>query len=178
MQRHQNCIDCGVSIPARAKRCNLCAHEERSRRSSLRRAPNMSEKLAAAILVILDIPHEQAKSMSTKSILQLVEWDHYPVAVNTARDLGWTVDQVNHPSNLQPLTKAGHLLKTRTVDTPQAAKAKRLVTSEQEHARRRMLAPDKTEDQPKPKRKSQWPKGRKLQGRPFPTKENRNGKHA
>lgn len=104
-----------------------------------RRAPNLSEKLAALIVAHFAIPREIAKTMSPQKILALVEWDHMPVPYNTARDLGWTDDEINHPSNLQPLMPEDHLEKTRKIDTPQAAKGKRL-TKEQEAFRARMLA--------------------------------------
>lgn len=126
------------------------------------RDPNLSEKLAAVLLLHLKVPRDVAKTMTVSQILALVQWDHYPVASNAARDLGWTADQANHPSNLQPLPPAEHLLKTRKIDTPQAAKGKRLTKDHEEH-RRRMLSPMPRQERPS----SAWPKGRKMPSRPF-----------
>lgn len=166
------CADCDAEISElgpNARRCHVCAHERRqtrNRRNARKyKRPTLKQKLGAMILLHLKIPHEQAKAMTLAKILSLVEWDHYPVPQNTAVKLGWDGHHVNHPSNLQPLTKADHLEKTRTIDTPQAAKAKRLVTAEQEHARRRMLAPGDRKNTPK-----RWPKGRKMESRPFQKK--------
>ncbi len=69
----------------------------------VRRDPRLSDQLAAMILLHFGIPHEVAKRMTAKQILALVEFDHYPVRFETARDLGWSDDEINHPSNLQPL---------------------------------------------------------------------------
>lgn len=104
-----------------------------------RRAPNLSEKLAAMIVAHFAIPREIARTMTARQLLNLVEWDHAPVRYELARELGWTDDEINHPSNLQPLLPEDHLEKTRKIDTPQAAKGKRL-TREQEAFRARMLA--------------------------------------
>lgn len=129
--------------------------------SKLRRDPNLTEKLAALIALHLDLPREIAKGMSAKQICELVQWDHYPVAYNIGRDLGWSDTEVHHPTNLQPLFAEDHLEKTRKRDTPQAAKGKRL-TRAQEEFRARMLAKASAEPRDEPPRP-----GAKLRGRGF-----------
>lgn len=168
--RRRYCLDCDDDISALrsvAKRCHQCAFKhkrnQRTGTTNSYKEPSLKQKLAAMILLHLKIPHEQAKAMNINDIMKMVEWDHYPVARNTALSLKWKSRQTNHPSNLQPLTKKEHRAKTSAVDVPQAAKGKRLSKDHEEH-RRRMLAPDKGEPPPM---KSRWPKGRKLQGRGF-----------
>lgn len=166
----KQCLDCGCWIPERSKRCHSCAyaHTQSSKKRRCR-DPNMSEKLAAMILLHLAIPHDQARAMSVDAILMLVEWDHYPVAVNTARDLNWTVDETNHPSNLQPLTPPDHLEKTRKIDTPQAAKGKR-ITSAQAAFRQKMMRTEPADLDAQLAKKAKWRSGRKLPSRTFRTK--------
>lgn len=103
-----------------------------------RKNPNLSEKLAAALLMIFDIPREHAKIMTTEQILSLVQFDHDPVHFSIARDLGWTPDQYNHPSNLTARLLMDHAEKTNKRDKPAIAKSKR-ITSEHEAFRRRIL---------------------------------------
>ncbi len=110
-----------------------------ARGRTARKDPRMSDKLAAMILLHLGIPHEVAKTLPANAILALVEWDHFPVRVETARELGWSDDEINHPSNLQPLIDADHALKTAKKDMPEIAKSRRL-TGAQEAFRRKMLA--------------------------------------
>lgn len=153
------CVDCSADLSHLghgAKRCHNCAHEAKKKRNHRVRDPNLSQKLAALILLHFKIPHERAKTMRIDEILALPEWDHYPVAANAARDLGWTAEQTNHPSNLQPLLPAEHLEKTRIIDTPQAAKGKRLSKAQEAH-RRAMLKQDAPEK----------PAGRKMKGGGF-----------
>lgn len=131
--------------------------------SKLRRDPNLTEKLAALIALHLDLPREIAKGMSAKQICELVQWDHYPVAYNIGRDLGWSDTEVHHPTNLQPLFAEDHLEKTRKRDTPQAAKGKRLTRS-QEEFRARMLEKVFAEPRDEPPRPAAKLSGRGFQG--------------
>lgn len=77
-------------------------------------APNLSQKLASALCIILEIPHEHAKLMHEDQINSLVEWDHYPIR----RADGGS----NHPSNLRPLLIGAHREKTYKHDAPDMAK--------------------------------------------------------
>ena len=90
------------------------------------RRQNKDEEICALILTLLEIPHDHAKLMTPSQIRSLVECDHYPVAVHTATGLGWTPEQVNHPSNLQFLTGEAHLKKTNAIDKKNRAKSRRI----------------------------------------------------
>ena len=131
----------------------------------IRRNPNLSEKLAALLIAHYEIPRETAKGMTVKQILALFEFDHYPIAWNLGRDLGYSGEEINHPTNLQPLFHEEHMPKSAKIDTPRAAKGKRLTKAQEEH-RRRMLAPRSADAVP-----SRWPAGRKMASRPFPKKQ-------
>lgn len=135
-----------------------------------RKNPNLSEKLAAALLMIFDIPREHAKAMSTEQILSLVQFDHDPVHFSIARDLGWTPDQYNHPSNLTARLLMDHAEKTNKRDKPAIAKSKRL-THAQEEFRRRMLTlklnGEMDEQIVKNAMNKDWPKGQKIKSKGF-----------
>lgn len=145
-----------------------------------RRDPNLTDKLCCMILLHYGVPHDVAKSMHRSDILRLVEWDHYPVPVTTALDLGWLPDSYNHPSNLQPMLAQDHGIKTATKDIPQIAKNKRVSDAHAEH-RRRMLTKvgdEREAEQPAtaapPPARRQWPtrplswtKNSKIPSRPF-----------
>lgn len=145
---------------------------------AVRRAPRLSDKLAAVILLHLGVPHKVAKRMTTNEILALVEFDHYPVRFETARDLGWSDDEINHPSNLQPLFPEDHAIKTAKIDIPAAAKSKRL-TAAHDDTRRKLLTKAGIDDAPEPpagRRPPRKMKGPKLKGRGFPGHRRMNGK--
>jgi hypothetical protein len=87
-----------------------------------RRHPNLNEKLASALLELLElrgtgIPFRQAQTMSAKDINAMVEWDHAVYA---------TWNGSCHPTNLTPRLKADHRHKTATKDIPAIAKSKRI----------------------------------------------------
>lgn len=133
--------------------------------------PNLTDKLCSMIIAHFGIPHEVAKGMSRKSILAMMVWDHYPVAVATAKALGWTPDQYNHPSNISGLLALAptHDIKTATVDVPLIAKGKR-ITPQQEEFRAKMLAKAGIQSEFAPrkeKRKKAWPTGQKIRSRGF-----------
>ncbi len=123
-----------------------------------RRMPNLTERLCWYTIQRHGIDHDTAKTMTTEKILELDSWDHFPTAWNTARDLGWSSNQTNHPSNIRPLSWAQNKEKNNKVDTPQAAKGRRLTADQEEH-RRRMLAKTDPDVEPEPdeKRKYNWP---------------------
>ena len=126
-----------------------------------RRDPNLTEKLASALLIIADlkgdgIPFDHAKQMTAEQICSLVQWDHE----NRYANGGST-----HPTNITPRWILEHREKTAKIDVPQIYKGRRL---EKAHAefRNRLLAKTEATEAPadRPKRKYKWPK-RKLESR-------------
>lgn len=88
-----------------------------------RRDPNMTEKLACALLQWLEalgepIPRGHAQLMSPDQICSLFQFDHYPIRYI---DGGTT-----HPDNLMPKFIAAHRKKTAEIDVPQIRKADRI----------------------------------------------------
>ena len=136
-----------------------------------RRDPNLKDKLGALIVAHYGIPRDAAKSMTRKQLLALVDWDHYPVAVKIAQDLGWTPDQYNHPSNLQPLIHEDHKVKTGKQDIPQIRKADRISAAHAEFRRAILAKCGQADAAPAPK--SKWGT-RKLQSRGFQRTEKSN----
>jgi len=105
------------------------------------RAPNLTEKAAACLLMIKRgdgswlIPEPLRSEGTAKEIVSSVEWDH-----RHPDKLGGTTD----PQNLQPLDpKLEHKFKTRR-DRKNIAKAKQ-AEKKHEEARRKMLARDTNE---------------------------------
>lgn len=125
------------------------------------RAPNMTEKLAAALLALRDdsgerlIPHSDAKLMSASQIISLFHFDHYPIR----RADGGSC----HPSNLTPRPIIEHREKTATKDQPEMAKDRAIARSQEEFRRRVLERPCGQKRQPT----GNFPKGRKLQSRGF-----------
>ena len=101
-----------------------------------RRNPNLSEKLAAALLAIRQsdgswlIPEPTRSTGGPDDILRIVEWDHFPIPVAIGGD--------NRPQNLVPRRIADHRTKTTTIDIPAIAKSRR-ISVEQEAFRLRLL---------------------------------------
>lgn len=124
------------------------ANDSQNEGSTKRKNVTLTTKLAAAICVILEIPHEHQKLMTEDQVLSLVQWDHYPIPhAHGGPSAHW---------NLWPRTIMAHRLRTRTIDVPMIAKVKRLQRG------------------PKLSR-HKWGK-RKMQSRPFrsaPMKHNR-----
>ena len=91
-----------------------------------KRPPNMTEKLAAALLQIKCgedlhwlIPEPLRSAGTAQEICQSVEWDHWP----RPRWIGGG----NEPQNLDPLPVREHREKSK-LDTAKAAKTKRVAT--------------------------------------------------
>lgn len=130
----------------------------------LRRDPNLTEKLAAALLIIADlkgegIPFDHAKGMHPEQICSLFQWDHANFYVN-----GGTT----HPTNLTPRWIAEHREKTAKNDVPQIRKGDRLSKAHKEF-RAKLLAKTGQGEAPE-KRATRWPKqkiqnGGKIQSR-------------
>jgi hypothetical protein len=112
-----------------------------------RKSPNLSEKLASALLTICRrdesgrlipvIDPDEAKDMTVKQILAVFEYDHTVLHA---------LEGSNHPSNLTPRPIPEHRTKSKR-DTSIAAKDKRL-TPAHEAFQRKMLAKSGVEQQP------------------------------
>jgi len=113
-----------------------------------RRQPTLTERLAAALLALGDIPFDHAKAMTAAQIVGLYQFDHWPIRVEAGGD--------NHPSNLRPMLIKAHREKTAR-DHGEIGKIRRTRRAQDEHVRR-LLAKANGE----PRRKSRWP------SRPFP----------
>lgn len=128
-----------------------------------RRDPNLTEKLAACLILLGFVKREAAKEMTAGEIVALAgEWDHHPIPYAVARDLGMTPEQYNHPTNIDPKPPAVHKTKTKD-DVTRIAKGKR-ITKEHEAFQRRLLAKSQPDTPEKPKKKYQWA-SRKMQSR-------------
>lgn len=98
-----------------------------------RRKPTLSEQLASMLLTISReedgqlvpvISREAAKGMTPKQIIAHFECHHIHL---------WALGGSNHPTNLQFLPTAEHRERSRKIDTPAAAKTKRLRKQTAEH---------------------------------------------
>jgi len=89
------------------------------------RQPNLSDKLAAALLTLGDIEYEHAKLMTAAQIISLYHFDHYPIR----RESGGPTA----PWNLVPRLIAAHRDKTARVDHPEIAKGRDVRASEAQH---------------------------------------------
>lgn len=132
------------------------------------RPPNKTEKLAAALLEIQRLkgdptPRAHAKAMTAEQICNLWDADHYPVRRETALALGWTVFQINHPTNLDLKFRRAHRTKTATQDLPEIAKGRRITASQEQFAAN-LLAKANGEPAPRHKRKSRPMPGGKDSG--------------
>lgn len=123
-------------------------------------------KLASALLHLKRgdgtwvIP-EHLRDKGAATIVAHVQWDHnIPHAIGGA----------DTPQNLQPLPKADHLEKTR-IDVGNIAKGKRLSKAEDAFRQRLLAKSGQGEFRTYSKFKRAWPKGRKIQSRPFQSRK-------
>jgi hypothetical protein len=104
----------------------------------VRRSPNLTEKLAAALLEIdrlreargmaRAVQYEEAKGLTTEQILARWTFDHYPVLFVDREFVGSVdISHIHHPTNLSPRPHLEHRDKTLHVDVPAIAKRKRIV---------------------------------------------------
>lgn len=133
-----------------------------------RQAPNLETKLAAALLALGRIPYDDAKAMGRTNFLSLWQYDH---------NIRHSEEGTGEFWNLEPLLIPAHRIKTATIDAPAIAKNRDIRTSEaihqaalaskagDYHSAAVILATAPKPSRLKPKRL--WPKGRKLQSRPF-----------
>lgn len=137
-------------------------------------------KLAAALCVILDIPHEHQLLMAADQVLSLVQWDHWPIRRDDGLALGMDVAEVDRFSNLFPRSIVAHRQKTAKTDQPQMAKSRHIRAAQAEHGfmmasktislrEAKVLFPAAAE---KPKRRHRWAT-RKMQSRPMTARNRR-----
>lgn len=128
-----------------------------------RKAPNMHEKLASALLHIRRgigddwLVKGELRNASAKEICAAMDWDHIR---------RWAEGGSNHPQNLQPLPRAEHRAKSRK-DTTEVAKGKRFGAAQEQFQRRLLAKAGLAEPVAKPKRKA------KIQSRNTLTKQAR-----
>lgn len=135
------------------------------RKSQKRKPPNMTEKLASALLHIrrgVDgddwLISGELREASAREICSSVDFDHVR---------RWAENGDNRPQNLQPLPRAEHREKSRK-DTTEVAKGKRFGSAHLEFQRRLLAKAGQDVDEPPPiKRKA------KIQSRGFPSKQER-----
>lgn len=95
------------------------------------------------------ISYADAKQMSEDQILSVFQFDHYPVA----KHLGGSDEH----HNLVPRPIIEHRQKTARTDTPQAAKAVRISTEQQDFQRRMLAKVGQGEAPPERKRSKPIP---------------------
>jgi hypothetical protein len=126
---------------------------------------SLTTKLAAVLLemkvadengnLVPLIDRETAKNMTADQIVSLFHADHFPIPFATARDLGMTPEQYNHPTNITMRPLMEHRIKTATKDVPQIAKSNRLSAQHQDFQRRMLRRAGQAEgEEEKPKRKA------------------------
>jgi hypothetical protein len=127
---------------------------------AMRRAPNLTEKLAAALLEIDRLrallfkyprvcPYEEAKQLTAEQIIVRWSFDHHPVRYvdrEVVTSLG--IPDIHHPTNLSPTTHPEHARKTYEVDIPQNAKRKRIEKKRRPGERVREYVEPTTFDEP------------------------------
>lgn len=116
-----------------------------------RKRPNMSEKLASALLEVQrlrgdPIPREQARLLSASQIVSLFHFDH--AAGFACHAAG------NHPAGLTPLLIADHREKTKK-DIGKIAKCNRL-SPEHEAFQKRVLANKAGQGEAPARKRSSW----------------------
>lgn len=122
---------------------------------SKRKAPNLTVKLASALLALGDIPYLDAKQMSAEQIISLYQFDHGILHAIEVNDEFW---------NFTPRLIKPHREKSKK-DTAIVAKVKRIEVN-------RPPAAGQPIEEGRPLiingLPRQWPSGRKLQSRGFP----------
>ena len=135
-----------------------------------RKHVSLKTKLAAALRCMMveeggkfvpALSYEEAKLMDEDAVLSLFHYDH---GIHHA--IGGEAEHWN----LTPRFIAEHRHKTAKMDVPMLAKAVRLSDSHKEFQRKILTKAgiETGQETGQPKRKHQWPTGRKLQGRGFP----------
>lgn len=122
-----------------------------------RKSIGLRTKLAATLCALTDargeriISHDHARQLSEEQVLSLFQFDHYPIPhEGGGPDAHW---------NLDPRLIADHRIKSATIDTPRAAKIKRIAKAIQAHSA--AMLHKATGAPPAPEKRS------RLQGRGF-----------
>jgi hypothetical protein len=113
----------------------------------------LQTKLAATLLALGHIPHDDARLMSAGMICSLYHFDHDPIPK--------AEDGPDEPWNLTPRLITQHREKTAKVDVPGIAKRKRVAAKQEQHSER--MQAKLTGEAPSERR----PRSRKLQSRGF-----------
>lgn len=121
----------------------------------MRRRANLRETLASLIAAHFGLPREHVKSMTVDQIISLIEVDHDPVHFAIGRDLGWSPDQIHHPSNLTVRLIRDH--REKTPEDVRIIKKVDRVSKAHEKFRSRMLATEPRLDGTQNVKK-RWPK--------------------
>lgn len=130
-----------------------------------RKHVSLKTKLAAALLKMLKaddagvlrpvIPFDEAKTLTADQIISRFHFNHYPIPhAHGGPDEPW---------NLDPEPVEHHREITAKIDIPRIAKGKRVVKAEAAH--QAVMAAKQAGEVAETR--SAWPKGRKLQSRPF-----------
>jgi hypothetical protein len=126
----------------------------------------LKTKLAAAVAHLLEIPYEHQLLMSEDQICSLVQWHHDPIPH------GPPFNGTDEFHNLDPISIMAHRKETAEKTVPTIAKIKRGLTKREQKAQERAaeIVSDAIDMMVGRRRKPkfQWPKGRKIQSRPFP----------
>ena len=126
------------------------------------------DRLAAELRVI---PHEDAKKLTIAQIRAKWECDHHPVKMADREALDAVgISDINHPANLTFRPKREHREKTARFDIPAIAKTKRIRELRRRSdimEARAVLPLTKVIEDEERRSPSRWPKGRKIQSRPF-----------
>lgn len=128
------------------------------RRKRARKYVSLREKLAAALSMLL--PQEvrddlRARKVPAKVVIGMFDQDHVIFHAIGGPDKWW---------NFTPMLRGPHREKSRR-DKSTISKMDR-VSAAHDDFRRRALAIEK-----KPRERSRWPQGRRLQSRPFPKRQ-------
>jgi hypothetical protein len=124
---------------------------------------------AAAIAQLLDIPYEHQQNMDEDMIISLVQKHHDPIP-HGAPFFGPDTFE-----NIDVISIMAHRKETAEKTVPTIAKIKRGLTKREQKAQERAaeIVSDAIDMLVGRRRKPkfQWPKGRKIQSRPFPKRE-------
>lgn len=147
----------------------------------IRKHISLKTKLAAALRCMMveedgklvpALSYDDAKFMSTEDVLSLFHFDH---------GIHHGIDGSDEHWNLTPRFIAEHRRKTAKIDKPMLAKAARIADKHADFQRKILAKSGHFSDvetgqktgQKARQRRYQWPKGRKMQSRPFEKRKRR-----
>jgi hypothetical protein len=131
-----------------------------------RKHVSLKVKLASALLKMLKaddagvlrpvIPFEEAKTLTADQIISRFHFNHYPIP--------HACGGPDEPWNLDPEPVEYHREITAKIDIPRIAEEKRIIKKQAAH---QAAMESKLTGEASTSIRSKWPKGRKLQSRPF-----------